>query len=142
MYVVEGETVYDGGYVKGVDAVSLYRYHDFYPNNIDSISVLKDASAVAIYRSRGANGVIIITTKKGGNTAKTQVNFDYYTGTMDATNYFDMMNADEYRNFFSAYRKAQGFTTRTSPSDFDQTGFDWPGAVLPTGSQTSYALHA
>ncbi|MFB0947861.1 MAG: TonB-linked SusC/RagA family outer membrane protein [Spirosomataceae bacterium] len=142
LYVVDGVPLNDGVYSNGLGAVSLNPLQDLNPNDIESISVLKDASAVAIYGSRGANGVIIITTKKGGNTAKTQVNFDYYTGTMDATNYFDMMNADEYRNFFSAYRKAQGFTTRTSPSDFDQTGFDWPGAVLQTGSQNSYALSA
>jgi TonB-linked SusC/RagA family outer membrane protein len=142
LYVVDGVPLNDGVYSNGLGAVSLNPLQDLNPNDIENISVLKDASAVAIYGSRGANGVIIITTKKGGNTAKTQVNFDYYTGTMDATNYFDMMNADEYRNFFSAYRKAQGFTTRTSPSDFDQTGYDWPGAVLQTGSQNSYALSA
>ncbi|MFT7273932.1 MAG: TonB-dependent SusC/RagA subfamily outer membrane receptor, partial [Spirosomataceae bacterium] len=86
LYVVDGVPLNDGVYSNGLGAVSLNPLQDLNPNDIESISVLKDASAVAIYGSRGANGVIIITTKKGGNTAKTQVNFDYYTGTMDATN--------------------------------------------------------
>jgi TonB-linked SusC/RagA family outer membrane protein len=142
LFVVDGVPLNDGVYSNGFGAVSLNPLQDLNPNDIESISVLKDASAVAIYGSRGANGVIIITTKKGGNTAKTQINFDYYTGTMDATNYFDMMNADEYRTFRSSYRNAQGFSSLTSPSDYPQTGYDWPTAVLQTGSQSSYALSA
>lgn len=140
LYVVDGVPLNDGVYSNGFGAVSLNPLQDLNPNDIENISVLKDASAVAIYGSRGANGVIIITTKKGGTTPKTQVNFDYYTGTMEPTNYFDMMNADEYRTFRSAYRSAQGFSSGTSPSDFAQTGYDWPAGVLQTGSQDSYAL--
>lgn len=142
LFVVDGVPLNDGVYSLGAGAVSLNPLQDLNPNDIENISILKDASAVAIYGSRGANGVIIITTKKGGKTAKTKVSFDYYTGISDATNYFDMMNADEYRNFYAAYRKAQGAATLTEPSQFAQTGFDWPTAVLKTGTQNSYALSA
>jgi TonB-dependent starch-binding outer membrane protein SusC len=140
LFVVDGVPLNDGVYSNGFGAQSLNPLQDLNPNDIENISVLKDASAVAIYGSRGANGVIIITTKKGGKTPKTEVNFDYYTGTMQPTNYFDMMNADEYRTFRAAYRKAQKFTSLTEPSQYPQTSFDWPSAVLQTGSQSSYAL--
>ncbi len=142
LFVVDGVPLNDGVYSGGQGAVSLNPLQDLNPNDIENISVLKDASAVAIYGSRGANGVIIITTKKGGNTPKTQVNFDYYTGTMEPTNYFDMMNADEYRTFRSDYRRAQGFTSLIEPSQYPQTGYDWPTGVLQTGTQSSYALSA
>ncbi|MDP5121893.1 MAG: TonB-dependent receptor [Spirosomaceae bacterium] len=142
LFVVDGVPLNDGVYSGGQGATSLNPLQDINPNDIENISVLKDASAVAIYGSRGANGVIIITTKKGGNTPKTQINFDYYTGTMEPTNYFNMMNADEYRTFRSAYRSAQGFTSLTQPSQYAQTGYDWPSGVLQTGSQNSYALSA
>lgn len=140
LFVVDGVPMNDGTYSLNSGGVSLNPLQDLNPNDIENISVLKDASAVAIYGSRGANGVILITTKKGGKSQKTEVNFDYYTGTMEPTNYFDMMDADEYRNFFSAYRKARGATTLIEPSQFPQTSFDWPTAVLQTGSQNSYAL--
>ncbi len=140
LFVVDGVPLNDGVYSNGFGAQSLNPLQDLNPNDIENISVLKDASAVAIYGSRGANGVIIITTKKGGTTPKTEVNFDYYTGTMQPTNYFDMMNADQYRTFRAAYRKAQNFTSLTEPSQYPQTGFDWPSAVLQTGKQNSYAL--
>lgn len=140
LFVIDGVPLNDGNYSNASGAVSLNPLQDLNPNDIENISVLKDASAVAIYGSRGANGVILITTKKGGKSQKTEVNFDYYTGTMEATNFFDMMNADEYRNFFAAYRAGQGATSNTSPSDFPQTSFDWPAAVEQIGSQNSYAL--
>ncbi len=142
LFVVDGVPLNDGTYSAGQGGATLNPLQDINPNDIENISVLKDASAVAIYGSRGANGVIIITTKKGGNSPKTQINFDYYTGIMEPTNYFNMMNADEYRTFRSAYRKAQGFTTLIEPSQYPQTGYDWPTGVLQTGSQNSYALSA
>ncbi|MCX2680644.1 SusC/RagA family TonB-linked outer membrane protein [Galbibacter sp. EGI 63066] len=62
------------------------------PNSIASIEVLKDADATAIYGSRGANGVILITTKKG----KPQFNLNYSYGTGRVNSYFDLMNTEEY----------------------------------------------
>lgn len=140
LFVVDGVPLNDDVYSNGFGAQSLNPLQDLNPNDIENISVLKDASAVAIYGSRGANGVVIVTTKKGGSSKKTSVNLDYYTGVMNPTNYFDMMNADEYRNFRAAYRKAQGFQTLNDPSQYPQTGFEWPAAVLQTGRQDSYAL--
>ncbi|WP_321288885.1 TonB-dependent receptor [uncultured Sunxiuqinia sp.] len=66
------------------------------PNDIESINVLKDASATAIYGSRGANGVIMITTKKG-KAGKAQVTYDVSTSLANVANTLDVLTADEYR---------------------------------------------
>jgi TonB-dependent SusC/RagA subfamily outer membrane receptor len=67
------------------------------PNAIENVSVLKDASATALYGSRGANGVILITTKKGKYNQKTKFEFSTETGSQSrAYDKLDLMNADEY----------------------------------------------
>lgn len=65
------------------------------PNDIESIEVLKDASAAAIYGSRGSNGVILITTKRGRANTPAQINLRSYTGVSSAFNTPDLMNAEE-----------------------------------------------
>ncbi len=65
------------------------------PNDIASIDILKDASATAIYGARGANGVVIITTKKG-ESGKLRINYDYTAGVQDITKQMDMMDAYEF----------------------------------------------
>jgi iron complex outermembrane receptor protein len=73
------------------------------PNDIESFSILKDASASAIYGSRASNGVIIITTKKGAQ-GKTKYNFNSQTSVGEVVNYVDVLNADE----FTFYVEANG----------------------------------
>ena len=68
------------------------------PNDIESISVLKDASATAIYGSRGANGVVLITTRDGA-AGRTQVTYEVQ-GAASTAPQFDLLSADEYRQFF------------------------------------------
>lgn len=71
------------------------------PNDIESFSVLKDASATAIYGSRASNGVIVITTKKGARTVSDvpQINVDFQTSVSHVSNYVDVMDAKTYRSF-------------------------------------------
>nr|HVY74467.1 SusC/RagA family TonB-linked outer membrane protein [Puia sp.] len=65
------------------------------PNDIERIDVLKDADATAIYGSRGANGVVLITTKKG-KAGKTDVNVNVFTGASKASRFIDMLNTPDY----------------------------------------------
>lgn len=65
-------------------------------NNIESIEVLKDADATAIYGSRGANGVVLITTKKGKGTDETMYDFNLYTGVGKVSNTMDLLNTEQY----------------------------------------------
>lgn len=70
------------------------------PNDIESVEVLKDATATAIYGSRGANGVVIITTKSGATgTDKTIVNFDASVGVSNVPKYIDMLDAQGYVDY-------------------------------------------
>ena len=68
------------------------------PNDIESIEVLKDASAAAIYGSRAANGVVLVTTKSG-KTGKVSVSLDIYAGFQNVTKKMDLMNAQEFVEF-------------------------------------------
>ena len=80
------------------------------PNDIASFTVLKDASATAIYGSRAANGVIIITTKRGGKTLTVDYNFQYGSGKL--VKQIDVFSADEYRQL----------TAAQNPNGVDQLG--------------------
>lgn len=73
------------------------------PEDIESIEVLKDASSAAIYGSRGANGVIVVTTKKG-KEGKTNINAKVYFGIQKVSHKIEMMDAYEYANFMATAR--------------------------------------
>jgi TonB-dependent SusC/RagA subfamily outer membrane receptor len=72
------------------------------PNDIESFSILKDASATAIYGSRASNGVIVITTKKGVS-GKPKVNIDLTGSFQNVSGKVDVMNASDFTNFFNSY---------------------------------------
>jgi TonB-dependent starch-binding outer membrane protein SusC len=96
------------------------------PGDIESVEVLKDASATAIYGARGANGVIILTTKRG---AAGRVRFEYsgYVGRQDVTRTIDLLSADEFARLYmrnpNRDRSVSFDTTRSMPTT------DWQGAV-------------
>lgn len=103
------------------------------PTDIESISVLKDASSAAIYGSRAAGGVILITTKRGAGS-KTQVNYDGYVTASSVANKPDMLNAAEWR----AANKELGNDLK----DFDKysADTDWFDAMLRTGVSQNHSL--
>jgi len=73
----------------------LSPFNNINPSDIESIEILKDADATAIYGSRGANGVVLITTKKG-KAGKTTVNINVYTGIQKALQSMDLLNTSQY----------------------------------------------
>jgi TonB-dependent starch-binding outer membrane protein SusC len=107
------------------------------PNDIESMTVLKDASAVAIYGSRGANGVILITTKKGAS-GKTRISADYQNGFSSPTSVEEMMSADQFRQFRTDYLKANNLTVPTYPT----ASYNWVDAVIRTGKSNTVNLNA
>lgn len=117
LYVVDGILTDDISNINTADIVDM--------------SILKDASSAAIYGSRGANGVIIITTKKGAS-GKLKINYNNNIGFRQASNLVEMANAAEYRNYVQA-------ATGTAPpaSSFDT---DWYGTILRTGIQQSHNI--
>jgi len=96
------------------------------PGDIKSIEILKDASATAIYGSRGANGVIIITTKEG-QAGKLQVNYDVYGGIQEVDHKLNLLNGQEYANFINDIR-----------SDRDQEPLFTPDQIANIGEGTDW----
>ncbi|MBN8643220.1 MAG: SusC/RagA family TonB-linked outer membrane protein [Flavobacteriales bacterium] len=88
------------------------------PSTIESISVLKDASATAIYGSRASNGVILITTKKGGKKLSVDYNFQYGTGRL--MNKVDVFGADEFREIIAQERPGDVSDLGTANTDWQE----------------------
>lgn len=92
LIVVDGQPLNSGGLT---NAGGLNQLN---PNDIEKIDVLKDASATAIYGSRGSNGVVMVTTKRG-RSGQSRINFDYYTGTQEVSKKMDILNAQQFAEF-------------------------------------------
>ncbi len=112
---------------------------DFNPNDIESIQILKDASAAAIYGSRAGNGVIIITTKKG-KKGPMQVSGSLKTGVQEFHKRWDLMNSQQFADLNSQAYINSGLTPQTSVStEFDPNiNTDWQDAIMRTGSVQDY----
>ena len=94
---------------------------DLNPNDIESIEILKDASAAAIYGSRGAAGVIIITTKKG-KAGTTKVDYDMFIGYNEPSNNVDVLNAENYTTVINKMRSNAGLPDAAKYGDIDGDG--------------------
>ncbi|WP_455634652.1 SusC/RagA family TonB-linked outer membrane protein [Parabacteroides sp.] len=105
------------------------------PSDIESISVLKDASSAAIYGSRSAGGVILITTKRGSGS-KTQVNYDGYVALSSLANKPDLLTADEWRSYATSVGQSE------QAKQFDQYGAstDWFDEISRTGFSQNHSL--
>ena len=115
LYVVDGMPV---GSIEGLD-----------PNSIQSVSILKDASSAAIYGSRAANGVLLITTKKGSRDGEITINVDASTGTQQMWKTLDLMNRKQYMDFATEYLTNAG-------SDLPARFSNMNDPIYPGASQT------
>lgn len=113
------------------------------PNDIATIDVLKDASATAIYGIRAANGVVIITTKKGSRNG-VQVSLDAYNAFQSKPKKYDVLNAQEYASLANEVQTDDPqqnfkiFAPWTNPSSLHSV--DWQDAVYRTGLTQNYSL--
>lgn len=117
-----------------IDGVPVGPGNNLNPNDIESISVLKDASSAAIYGSRGANGVIIITTKKGRQNQKPTVNISVRTGVKSATNKYELLNTQEYGQALWLIAKNQGVSPKSAQYGNGATPVI-PDYILPAGAK-------
>ena len=133
-----------------VDGVPYGTDIDINPNVIESMEILKDASSTAIYGSRGANGVILITTKKGA-VGKTKVSYNGYYSINSVAAYPDRMNLSEWADFKrEAYRTdgqwggpeddAKIFGSAYDAVKSNQN-VDWVDMLMQTGSQMSHSVN-
>ena len=121
------------------------------PSDIASIDVLKDASSTAIYGARGANGVIIITTKSGSMKGKTEINFNASYGTTMATKKIEMLGAQDFINY--KYLRGDNLTTYGMDTDgdgkidapkdanlYNYKQYNWQDLLIRQGSTNNYDL--
>ena len=132
-----------------VDGIVVDNINDINPEDIKKIDILKDASSSAIYGSRGANGVVIVTTN-GGTEGKTVVDYNGYVGVKQAYNLPDIMNTDEFVQFAMDAQVGKG---DTDPQLSDQFGADeianinngvstnWPELITKTGTVTNHSVN-
>ncbi|MBX2924983.1 MAG: TonB-dependent receptor [Chitinophagaceae bacterium] len=121
-----------------VDGFATTSGVDLNPNDIESMEILKDASATAIYGARGANGVIIITTKRG-RSGKAQITYNGYTGMQKINNPFHMLDGKQYMTLANElYKEIEGqagqeYGAYTQSQLQSTTNTDWIKEATRTG---------
>ncbi|MRX65868.1 SusC/RagA family TonB-linked outer membrane protein [Maribacter luteus] len=117
-----------------VDGVIVGNLSGISPNDIENVSVLKDASTTAVYGAQGSNGVILVTTKKGKG-GKGQLNFNTYTGYQSVTKRYDVLNTLDYLKYAA---ELGVFPDR--PLELYQNNTDWQDEVFRQGIIQDYNL--
>jgi TonB-linked SusC/RagA family outer membrane protein len=135
LYVIDGFIFYNDqsstkAGMNGIEG-SLNPLSAINPADIESIEVLKDVSATAIYGSRGANGVIIVTTKKGTRNAA-NAHYQYTLGWDTPAKELGLLNAQQWARMQKDYFYNKGKYTDEQIAQLGK-GYDWQGAVLQTG---------
>jgi TonB-linked SusC/RagA family outer membrane protein len=141
LVVVDGVPIATGSF--GVTA-STNALSDINPSDIASMDILKDASATALYGSRAANGVILITTKHGSG-GKTKVTYDGYVGYTEPYNIFKVMNAQQYIDEKNAARvnmlgPSAAPITLLTDANGNPISTNWADKVYRKGFQQNHAL--
>ncbi|MDR0714067.1 MAG: TonB-dependent receptor [Bacteroidales bacterium] len=142
LYVIDGFIFYnDLSSVKaglgGIES-SLNPLAAINPADIESVEILKDVSATAIYGSRGANGVILVTTKKGVRGAA-NVSYQYGTGWSKPAKRLDLLNANQWARMQKDFFLNKGKYTDEQIEQLGE-GYDWQDAVLQTGVSQTHEL--
>lgn len=125
LYVVDGTFVNDLSFLN--------------PADIESIEILKDASSAAIYGVRAANGVVLVTTKRG-KAGESTVNYNGFVGVQRVTNQLDMTNAQEYATLVNEKLRLENPTANLIPTNLPST--DWYDQVLRTATIHNHQVSA
>ncbi|MBB6235568.1 TonB-linked SusC/RagA family outer membrane protein [Pedobacter sp. AK013] len=133
LYVIDGFIVYNNNDNVNVGSIgtSSNALSTINPSDIESVEVLKDASATAIYGSRGANGVIIITTKKGKKGVN-NVNYNGYYGTQRVARKLNLLNGSQWAALINDINTSDGVPKTYTDAQIAAfgTGSDWQGSAL------------
>lgn len=131
LIIIDGVPVENAGVSGARNALNLVN-----PNDIESVSVLKDASATAIYGSRASNGVIIITTKKGSSAQKLRVDYNGNVSISNPIDFLDVLSADEYRTLINE-RYEEGHPARDL---LGSANTDWQEEIYQQAVGTDHNL--
>jgi len=145
LYVIDGFPVYNDNNAASAGAISgpsINALSSINPADIESIDILKDASATAIYGSRGANGVIIVTTKKG-KAGKGTVTYDGWYGVQSVSKKIDLLNAQEwgiYKNDAYANSSKSPYYSDSEIAALANTSTDWQDEAFRSAAVQSHQL--
>ena len=117
-------------------------FNSLSPNDIENITVLKDASSVAIYGAQGANGVVIVKTKSS-KAGKARITYNTYSGLSSAWKQFDMMNASEYTSIMKEWyaNTGQPLPPNLSSSQAQVSATDWQKEMFRTGKLIEHYIN-
>lgn len=140
LYVIDGIPVEGGG--SDPSGVNPLSYLD--PNSIESIEVLKDASAAAIYGSRGAAGVVLITTKSSNPSGKTRISFNSTFGISTFNGGYDLLNAPLYAEYMRNIRPDNALYTNQETGEpilYDESDMvDWQDLLIQDAPTQTYNI--
>jgi TonB-dependent starch-binding outer membrane protein SusC len=136
LYVIDGMAVGQGTTSSNPTQNPLATIN---PNDIESIEILKDASATAIYGARGSNGVILITTRRG-QRGLDRISLSSSYGVQEVSKRIDVLNARQYRELRNEAMANVGLTPQYSAADLNVPTYDYVGAMLRTAPQTDHSL--
>lgn len=125
-----------------IDGLQMDDMNGVNPNDIESMEILKDATSTALYGARGANGVVLITTKKGSK-GKTTLSYDGYFGFSNVQKKVDMLNTDEYIMLMKEYYKNDNKPYPTNmPAENNGVDTDWLSEIFNTAPVTEHNITA
>lgn len=143
LYVVDGFPIYpdNGAYSAGGNRQPTNILASINPNDIQSIEVLKDASATSIYGSRGSNGVVLITTKRG-KAGKAKISYEGSYSTQTITNPIEVLNGSEFATYLNTLETSQGGAPIYSQDEINAfgRGTNWLDEVTRVGSIQNHQL--
>jgi TonB-linked SusC/RagA family outer membrane protein len=141
LYVIDGVPILQGSFeqITSTSGQRMTPISGINPDDIASIDVLKDAAAAAIYGSRGSNGVVLITTKRGAGGNKFRFNISAYSGSQTAERTLDLLNATDYVQLMNEGRTNQGLAPLFAAGT-DSISTDWQNAVLRSAPMSDVQL--
>lgn len=147
LYVIDGMQINSSGNLSWLSAPTINGLSSLNPNDIESIEVLKDASATSIYGAKGANGVVLITTKRGKANAD-RISFEAYYGVQQIAKRIEVMNATQYAILFdeagrnAANDRGSNYTPTFPDPESLGEGTNWQDEIYRIAPTQNYQLSA
>ena len=141
LYVVDGFPIYpnNAAYGAGGDRRPTNALATINPNDIESIEILKDASATSIYGSRGSNGVVLITTKRG-QSGQTSIQYDGSYSIQEAAKTIEVLNPQEYAEYQNLRALSRGIDAPYPNPASLGGGVNWQDEILRAGAINNHQL--
>ncbi|WP_234364043.1 SusC/RagA family TonB-linked outer membrane protein [Lunatibacter salilacus] len=143
LYVIDGFPIYpdNSAYGVGGNRQPSNIMSTINPNDIESIEILKDASATSIYGSRGSNGVVLITTKRG-KSGESKIDYEGSMSVQNISNRIDVLNGRDYATYLNTMEQSQGGAPLYTQTEIEAIGegTNWLNEVTRTGMISSHQL--